>query len=268
MIQAFTKSDIFVMLQTLGANTLIGISNPFPNHSKHDIELEWEKVYKKLHRRGLIDFVDDEVRLEERFAEALWIMARTNVTLEIITDQNKQSLFYFGEEHVIECSRVNEEDYTLYMHGDPSTIWNRVIYPRMLLGVEKRNKQSKKSVFIPPSLYKYCIHKGAIANPKEIEKFNANNDTTDVIRRLNHSIKNKIHNNRLMMFYKDKGNWRIEGLHVLTSSAQNWTLVMSNRNGVELLEARQSTNFQIVAEIVKVVRRVSSETIEEKGEFK
>jgi len=256
MIPEFTENDIFVMLQTLNTKSIIGFSNPFIKLTKQEIEKEWEKTYKKLHLRGLINLVDGEVKIEEGFVNALWIMSRTNLTVEMLTDGKKKNVFYFGTENVVECSRTADNNYTLYMHGAPDDTWNDVIYPRMLAGVEKQHVQMKDSILIPTSMYNKCIEKGLVLDTAKLEPFNASQNLNSITKKLNHSIKNKIHNSRLMLFYKEDSKWSIEGLHILTSPTGNWTFKMINENEVELLEAKNSTSIEIVAEILDVMRRV------------
>lgn len=154
MIPTFTKNELFVMLQTIGITELVGLSDPFENLNKQEVEAEWEETYKGLHSRGLINLIDNEIKLEERFADALWIMSRTNLTVEIVRDLTNKSLFYFGEENVIECTDLGNSHYTLYMHGEPSVTWNDVIYPRMLAGVEERLVRMDAPILLPAMLYK------------------------------------------------------------------------------------------------------------------
>ncbi len=257
MIPEFTKNDIFVMLQTLNTKSIIGFSNPFIALTKQEIEKEWEKTYKKLHLRGLVNLVEGEVKLEEGFANALWIMSRTNMTVEIITDGKKKNVFYFGTENVVECSRTADNNYTLYMHGAPDNTWNDVIYPRMLAGVEKQHVQMEDRILIPTSMYNKCVENGLVLDNDKLEPFNAGQNLNSITKKLNHSIKNKIHNSRLMLFYQEDSKWSIEGLHVLTSPSGNWTFKMINENEVELLDGKNSTTIEIVTEILDVLRRGS-----------
>jgi len=257
MIPEFTENDIFVMLQTLNTKSIIGFSNPFIALTKQEIEKEWEKTYKKLHLRGLVNLVDGEVKLEEVFANGLWIMSRTNLTVEILTDGEKKSVFYFGTENVVECSRTLDNNYTLYMHGAPDDTWNGVIYPRMLAGVEKQHAQMKDRILIPTSMYNKCVEKKLFLDTDKLEPFNESPNLNSITKKLNHSIKNKIHNSRLMLFYNEDSKWSIEGLHVLTSPTGNWTFKMINENEVELLEGKNSTTSEIVKEILDVMRRAT-----------
>ncbi|MDI2587498.1 hypothetical protein OR571_10355 [Psychrobacillus sp. NEAU-3TGS] len=259
MVPTFTVSDIFVMMQTLNTKALIGFTDPFLGFSKEQIEVEWEKTYKKLHALELVRFSNGEIDLEEGFANALWIMSRTNLTVEILLDGEKKSLFYFSKNNVVECSQEADKTYTLYMHGAPSDTWNNVIYPRMLAGVDKQKVYSQEKVFVPTSYYNKWIRKGSVIDEQKLVQFNKNGDLKQMSKLLNHSIKNKIHNNRLIIFYKEHNEWAIEGLHVLTSTTSNWTFEMINKNNVELLVGKQSSSIEIVAEILDVLRRVQNQ---------
>ncbi|MEI4768664.1 hypothetical protein WAX74_03200 [Psychrobacillus sp. FJAT-51614] len=258
MIPTFTLNDIFVMMQTLNAKTLIGFADPFQYLTKQEVEKEWERTYKKLHKLKLLDFVDGEVKLEEGFANALWIMSRTNMVVEILRNAESKSLFYFGTTNVVECSRNEDNAYTLYTHGTPDTTWNEVIYPRMLMGVEGNKIQTKTNnkIIIPTREYREWVKNGEIINEEKLVSINENQDVGKLVNILKQSFQNRINNNRLMIFYRENNKWTIEGLHVLTSPNQNWTFKMIRKNEMELLEGKPSTNIEIVAGILDVLRRV------------
>jgi len=259
MIPTFTVNDLFVMMQTLNAKTLIGFTDPFKYFTKQEIEKEWEITYKKLHKLELIDLVNGEVKLEEAFSNALWIMSRTNLTVEILTDWKKKSLFYFGNDNVLECSKLEDGTYTLYMHGSPGDTWNNVIYPRMLAGVQKQKVQSDENILISTSDYIDWLKNGIHIESSKLEKLNENRDLGLLTRQLKNTFQHKIHNNRLMIFYKEDFEWSIEGLHVLTSPTSNWIFKMINEGESELLEGKQSTSVDVVIAILDVLRRVKKE---------
>ena len=256
MIPTFTVNDIFVMMQTLNTKTLIGFADPFRDNSKLEVEKEWENTYKKLHKLKLLDLVDGEVKLQDEFARALWIMSRTNLVVEILKDTEHKSLFYFDKENVVECSLKGEGLYTLYMHGAPDTTWNNVIYPRMLAGVQKRKVEINEEIYIKTADYNSWLLKGININVEKLEKIDGNENKERAFHMLKQSYENKIHNIRLMIFYKENMKWSVEGTNILTSSISNWTFKMINKNGVELLEGKQCTNLEIVVEILDVLRRM------------
>lgn len=92
----------------------------------------------------------------------------------------------------------------------------------------------------------------------DLNVFNQENFSEMGVKRLDKAIQQKIYNQRLMMFYKNNDQWKIEGIHVLTSPSANWVLKMVNVNKVELLEAKQSSGLEIVTEILAVIRRVGA----------
>ena len=256
MIPTFTVQDIFVMMQTLNTKTLIGFSNPFEHLTKYEIEKEWEKTYKKLHMLNLIDLVDKEIKLEENFGNALWIMSRTNMVVEIIKDGNQKSYFYFSKDHVVECKENDESEYTIYVHGTPDHVWNNVIYPRMLVGVESHSAKASETIFVPPAAYNEWVKTGAVTDDKSLKINNSGENWKRLSSQLDAALKSMIHNNRLMVFFKEDANWVIEGMHVLTSPNNNWTFKMIQKDNKELLEGKQSTNLDIVSEILEVLVRV------------
>lgn len=258
MIPTFTVQDIFVMMQTLNTKTLIGFSNPFEHLTKYEIERIWEKTYKKLHKLNLIDLVDKEIKLEENFGNALWIMSRTNMVVEIMKDGNQKSYFYFSKDHVVECKENEESEYTLYVHGAPDHVWNNVIYPRMLVGVAKHSVTVSETIFVPPAAYNAWVKAGSVTDVQSLEAINLGEDWKRISSQLDAALKSMIHNNRLMVFFKEDANWVIEGMHVLTSPNNNWTFKMIRQDNKELLEGRQSTNLDIVSEILEVLVRMQA----------
>lgn len=261
MIPTFTVQDIFVMMQTLNTKTLIGFSNPFEHLTKYEIEKEWEKTYKKLHKLNLIDLVNKEIKLEENFGNALWIMSRTNMVVEIIKDGNQKSYFYFSKDHVVECKENDESEYTLYVHGTPDHVWNNVIYPRMLVGVESHSSKASETIFVPPAAYNEWVKAGTVIDVQTLETINSRGNWKYISSKLDYALKNMIHNNRLMVFFKEDSHWVIEGMHVLTSSNNNWTFKMIQKDNKELLEGKQSTNLDIVSEILEVLVRVQDKKV-------
>ena len=259
MIPTFTVQDIFVMMQTLNTKTLIGFSNPFEHLTKYEIEKEWEKTYKKLHKLNLIDLVDKEIKLEENFGNALWIMSRTNMVVEIIKDGNLKSYFYFSKDHVVECKENEESEYTLYVHGTPDHVWNNVIYPRMLVGVESKTVNVGESIFVPTATYNAWVNAGTVTDVQSLESINSGQNWKRISSQLDVALKNMIHNNRLMVFFKEDAHWVIEGMHVLTSPNNNWTFKMIQKDNKELLEGKQSTNLAIVSEILDVLVRMQKQ---------
>ncbi|WP_342601109.1 hypothetical protein MHB48_08995 [Psychrobacillus sp. FSL H8-0483] len=259
MIPTFTVHDIFVMMQTLNTKTLIGFSNPFEHLTKYEIEREWEKTYKKLHKLNLIDLIDKEIKLEENFGNALWIMSRTNMVVEIIKDGNQKSYFYFSKDHVVECKENEESEYTLYVHGTPDHVWNNVIYPRMLVGVESHTVEVDESIFVPTAAYNAWVKAGAVTDVQSLEAINSKENWNRISSQLDAALKSMIHNNRLMVFFKEDAHWVIEGMHVLTSPNNNWTFKMIQKDNKELLEGKQSSNLDIVSEILEVLVRMQKQ---------
>ena len=259
MIPTFTVQDIFVMMQTLNTKTLIGFSNPFEHLTKYEIEREWEKTYKKLHKLNLIDLVDKEIKLEENFGNALWIMSRTNMVVEIIKDGTEKSYFYFSKDHVVECKENDDSEFTLYVHGTPDYVWNNVIYPRMLLGVESRSNGEGETILIPTSSYNSWVKARSITDVQNLESINSGENWKSVSSQLDAALKSMVHNNRLMVFFKEDNHWVIEGMHVLTSPRNNWTFKMVKKDNKELLEGKQSSNLEIVSEILDVLVRMQNQ---------
>ncbi|MEK3978477.1 hypothetical protein MKY37_05200 [Psychrobacillus sp. FSL K6-2836] len=261
MIPTFTVQDIFVMMQTLNTKTLIGFSNPFEHLTKYEMEREWEKTYKKLHKLNLIDLVNKEIKLEEKFGNALWIMSRTNMVVEILKDGRQKSYFYFSKDHVVECKENEEGEYTLYVHGTPDHVWNNVIYPRMLVGVESQSASAGETIFISTAAYNSWVKARTVTDVYSLEAINSGENWKRVSSQLDAALKSMIHNNRLMVFFKEDSNWVIEGMHVLTSPNNNWTFQMIQKNNQELLEGKQSTNVDIVSEILEVLVRIQDKKV-------
>lgn len=259
MVPTFTAKDIYVMMQTLNTKTLIGFSNPFEHLTKYEIEKEWEKTYKKLHKLNLIDFVDNEIKLEENFGNALWIMSRTNMVVEILKDGHQKSYFYFSKDHVVECKETEQGEYTLYVHGTPDQVWNNVIYPRMLVGVESYSGAAGETIFVPTSAYNAWVKARALTDMQILESINSGENWKCISDQLDAALKSMIHNNRLMVFFKEDADWVIEGMHVLTSPNNNWTFKMIEKDNEELLEGRQSSNMDIVSEILEVLVRMQNQ---------
>ena len=259
MIPTFTVQDIFVMMQTLNTKTLIGFSNPFEHLTKYEIEKEWEKTYKKLQKINLIDFVNEEIKLEENFGNALWIMSRTNMVVEIIKDGNLKNYFYFSKEHVVECKENEDSEFTLYVHGKPDHVWNNVIYPRMLVGVESHSADAGETIFVPTADYNTWVKAGSVTDVQSLEGINPGENWKRVTSHLNAALKSMVHNNRLMVFFKEDARWVIEGMHVLTSPNNNWTFKMIKKDNIELLEGKQSSNLDIVSEILDVLVRMQNQ---------
>lgn len=115
-------------------------------------------------------------------------MSRTNLTVEILTDGKKKSVFYFGTENVVECSKTLDNNYTLYMHGAPDDTWNGVIYPRILTGVEKQHVQMKDRILIPTSMNNTCVEKDVVLDTDKLGPFNESPNLNSVTKKLNHSI--------------------------------------------------------------------------------
>jgi len=259
MIPTFTVQDIFVMMQTLNTKTLIGFSNPFEHLTKYQIEKEWEKTYKKLHKLRLIDLVGKEIKLEENFGNALWIMSRTNMVVEIIKDVNQKSYFYFSKDHVVECKENQENEYTLYVHGTPDHVWNNVIYPRMLVGIESHSVDVGESIFVPTAAYNAWVKARTVIDVHSLEAINSGENWKRISSQLDAALQSMIHNNRLMVFFKEDTHWVIEGMHVLTSPKNNWTFKMIQKDNKELLEGKKSSNLNIVSEILEVLVKIQNQ---------
>lgn len=255
MIQTFTALDVNVMMQTIDARELIGIPNRFANQSTTEIEQAWKAVYRKLHHRGLLNVVNHEVKLEEHFANGLWIMSRTNLTVEIIRDGKQQSLFYFGTSNVVECSQVAPDQYTLYMHGTPQEVWNQVIYPRMLVEVKERIPTTDHSFVVPSKQFNMAVDTGEPLSIAELQKRGQDVHSIKAVKQFNHALRQPYTHNRFMMFYKQKGTWSIEGMHVIAAPIANWGFHMKNINQEEVVEGKQCSNLEIVTDVIEVMRR-------------
>lgn len=251
-----TNKDLYLLVKMLGGKVLIGISNPFPDYQDDELEKEWEMMFKKLHKFELVHYIEGELKFEDRFIGAMWVISKSNLVAEIVTDQLEQSIFYFSDDQVVECIKETETSYKVYTHPAPERTLNEVIFPRMLIGVENRSKRLNDSLYILPSDYLLYCEKQAISNLDELYLNNEVDQGSLIIKQFNRSIQRKKHNTRLMLFYKDEHDWNIEGIHVLSSPSYNWTLRMVNEDGIEWLNARQATGELLVQEIAGVFERV------------
>lgn len=256
MYTTLSTKDLCLLMKILDAKTLIGVANPFINYTDAEMDLEWEFTFKKLRELQLVDLIDGELSFEPSFIQAMWIIARTNVVVETLTDDEDRSLFYFGEKQVIQCLRVTaEEDYQVYVHGTPEWTWQHIILPKMLRGITPLPTRDSETILVHPKDYQlYCKH-DKIHNLSDLAAYNGYRDDSPVIQHFRRSIQRKIHTNRLMMFYNHKKQWNIEGLHVLSSPSYNWTLKMVQQDGQELLEAKQAFGESLINDILAVVTR-------------
>jgi hypothetical protein len=173
-----------------------------------------------------------------------------------LTDQSDQSLFYFSEDKVVEVRKRDEETYDLQSHPAPDWTWNQVIIPRMLMGVENIPVRQTKSLYLTPEEYNIYCATMKLENKDELAKRHALLVEEPIIKQLDMAIQRKIHTNRLMTFYREDEQWRVEGMHLLTSPSANWTLRMVQKDGNEVLEAKQSQGQALMDEILGVVQRV------------
>ncbi|WP_404469217.1 hypothetical protein [Sutcliffiella horikoshii] len=251
-----TIKDLYLLTKMLGAKVLVGIPNPFLRHREEDMEQEWEATFKKLHKLELVDLVDGELKFEENFIRTLWVMARSNMITEVLTDQSTQSLFYFSEDRVVEVTKGTEEEYALQTHSAPDWTWNQVIIPRMLIGVENIPARQTKSLYLTPEEYTVYCGTMKVENKDELAKRHALTVEDSIIRQFEIAIQRKKHTNRLMTFYRENEQWKVEGVHLLTAPSANWTLRMVQKDGKEMLEAKQSQGQALMEEILGVVQRV------------
>lgn len=251
-----TIKDLYLLTKMLGAKVLVGIPNPFLTHRAEDMEQEWEATFKKLHKMELVDLVDGELKFEENFIQTLWVMARSNMITEILTDQSEQNLFYFSEDRVVEGRKRNDEEYDLQSHPSPDWTWNQVIIPRMLMEVENIPARQTKTLYLTPEEYNIYCATMKLENKDELAERHALLVEDSIIKQLDLAIQRKKHTNRLMTFYREDEQWRVEGMHLLTSPSANWTLRMMQKDGQEMLEAKQSTGQELMEEILGVVKRV------------
>jgi hypothetical protein len=251
-----TSKDLYLLVKMLGGKVLIGVTNPFPHYQEDELEKEWETMFKKLNKMGLVDYIEGDLKFEDQFIEAMWVLARSNLVAEIVTDQQEQSVFYFSDDQVIECLKENEMSYNVIKHPAPDHTIKQIILPRMLMGIENRPVRLKEPLYIIPSDYlRYCERR-TLFNLNQVAINNNVDSDSSLIKQFNRSLQRKIHTNRLMMFYRDKIEWNIEGVHVLSSPSYNWTLRMMSKNGIEWLEAKQATGDKLVREIIGVLERV------------
>ena len=245
MTPTFSHKDLYFLMLIMDTEILIGFSNPFEGKSHHEISLEWKKTREKLDQLQLLKISGEDVQMEEQFQNALWIMSRTNLVVEIVKDGLKKSYFYFSRQNVVECAQMENGEYTLYMHSTPEVTWNDVIYPRMLTGVEERRIRTNDKIYISPTEYNKWVKENRMEHTSE-----------DSLTFLRQAFSQKIHNHRIMLFHKGDTEWKIEGLHVLTSPEGNWVLKMINKDGVELLEGKQSTNIGILSDILALLQTI------------
>lgn len=251
-----TNKDLYLLVKMLGGKILIGISNPFPDYHEDELEKEWEKMFKKLHKFQLLDYIEGDLKFEDQFIKAMWVLARSNLVAEIVTDHNEQSIFYFSDDRVIECLRENEMSYKVIQHPAPDYTMKQVIFPRMLMGIEDRPVRLQDPLYLIPSEYfSYCERLATF----NVDKVAINNNIISdslLVKQFSRSIQRKIYTNRLMVFYKNEIEWNIEGVHILSSPSYNWTLRMVNKDGMEWLRSCQASGETLVHEIAGVFERV------------
>jgi hypothetical protein len=253
-----TIKDLYLLAKMLGAKVLVGIPNPFLRQREEDKEQEWEATFKKLHKMELVDLVDGELKFEENFIQTLWVMARSNMITEVLTNHSTQSLFYFSEDRVVEVTKGTEKEYELLSHPAPDWTWKQVIIPRMLMGVENIPARQRKSLYLTPEEYTIYCGTMKVENKDELSERHALTLEDSIIKQFALAIQKKKYTNRLMTFYREDEQWRVEGMHLLTSPSSNWTLRMVQKNGKEMLETKQSQGQALMEEILGVVHRVKT----------
>ena len=251
-----TSKDLYLLVKMLGGKVLIGITNPFPFYQEDELEEEWESMFKKLNTMGLVDYIQGELKFEDEFIQAMWVLARSNLVAEIVTDHNEQSIFYFSDDRVIECLKENEMSYKVIQHPPPDYTMKQIILPRMLMGIEDRSVRLNDPLYLIPSDYdNYCVHR-SIHNVNQIAINNDIDSDSLLVKQFSRSIQRKIYTNRLMVFYRNELKWNIEGVHVLSSPSYNWRLRMVNKDDMEWLSACQASGKSLVQEIAGVFERV------------
>ncbi|WP_044340236.1 hypothetical protein [Rossellomorea aquimaris] len=251
-----TSKDLYLLVKMLGGKVLIGITNPFPHYQEDELEKEWEKMFKKLNKMGLVDYIQGELKFDDQFIEAVWVLARSNLVAEIVTDHQEQSIFYFSDDRVIECLKENEMSYKVIQHPAPDYTMKQIILPRMLMGIEDRSVRLNDPLYIIPSDYLLYCERQTLMNVNQVAINNNLDSDSLLVKQFNRSLQRKIHTTRLMIFYKDELDWNIEGVHVLSSPSYNWTLRMVSKDGIEWLSTCQATGESLVKEIAGVFERV------------
>lgn len=259
MTYRLTNKDIYILMNILGAKTLIGLSYPFTGQNPLPYHVEQEITFKKLHHLGLVKLVNEELVFNEEFIQAMWVIAKSNVVVEMVLDEREKTIFYFSDQNVIECEQINSDQYTIRILGKPDETWNDIILPRMLRGVENLSVHSSHHLLISPADYKNYVLTQEIDHLDEIEKTNDLEKDNLLVRQFHKAIQRKIHNYRLMMFYQNNNHWSVEGIHVLSSPSYNWVLKMIHHENEEWLKAQQASGASIVKEIVDVIARVKNE---------
>ncbi|TCP31196.1 hypothetical protein EV207_10379 [Scopulibacillus darangshiensis] len=249
-----SNKEIFVLLGLLEAPAVIGIDNPFSGLQEEGLKYEWESVIKNLKDRELVGKREDgELWIDEGLISALSVMAYSNTIIQVdAPDKSSQSFFYFAEEFVIECGRINDDLYYLQQKSEPKIALKNEIFPKV--GLE-HNQISKSGTLVLP---------GTLINDWLNEKGDFNN-LDSIICRINNlnqipalwaDLKKSLHRNerinRMMMYHFNKDHWTAEGLFVVFSPSNNWTLRMIEKNGKELLEAKQVDLFGLTKEYLSV----------------
>jgi hypothetical protein len=251
-----TNEDLYLLVKMLGGKVLIGVSNPFPHYGEDELEKEWERMFKKLHGMELVDYMDGELKFDDSFIGAMWVLARSKLVSEVMTDEEEQSIFYFSDEMVVECMKENETNYSIYTHPAPEWTMKQVIFPRMLMGIENRTVRMNDCLYLLPRDYYQYVKEQDVFNLEQVRMNNELGEDSLLIKHFRRSVQRKIHSNRLMVFYRSESEWAIEGVHVLSSPSYNWTLRMINKDGIEWLHARQATGEVLVKEITGAFERV------------
>lgn len=246
-------------MNMLGAKTLIGLSYPFSGQDPRQFDIEQEITFRKLHQLGLVDLISGELSFNDEFIGAMWVIARSNVVVEMVLDEHEKTLFYFSDQQVIECTRLHENQLAIRILGKPDETWNDIILPRMLKGVENLPVQTTQHLLISPADYKKYVQDHKIDHLEQIEETNRLETGSVIVKQFHKAVQRKIHSQRLMMFYQFNDQWNVEGIHVLTSPSYNWVLRMIQHEHDEWLEARQASGADIVKEIVDVIARVKNE---------
>ncbi|MDL4842642.1 hypothetical protein [Aquibacillus rhizosphaerae] len=255
------NKDLYILVKMLGGKVLIGTSNPFPNYSEEDMEKEWELTFKKLHKLDLVDLIDGELKFEDSFISAIWVIARSNFVVEILTDYMDKNLFYFSDERVIECEKVNEVEITVVEHSTPDWTWNQILLPRMLMGIKNIPTRTNDTLLLIPKDYERYCEDRMIYNLDQVIANNELDNNSLIIKQFTKAVQRRIYTNRLMIYYWQNNSWNVEGTHVLSSPSYNWTLRMINLDGVEWLQATQASGASLVKELVGVMERVKEEQL-------
>lgn len=264
--QICSAQEMFFLAELLGADTLLGVEDPFVGWLADEIEETREQTLQALAERDLLEIQPNgDIVLDDEIATLVGVCALREASFVVtVTKSRGETQVYYlhiAQQLAVEQTALGAppNTYQLTVLGDRDAVYERILH---LFGLDEQ-------VAAPSSggqlLYSELVRAGEVADEvgteaaqQILEKAGLPGETAIALAQ---ALADPVINGSLVAIANHDAEWKVDGLGLLEGRNGLWQLRASTKGDENWVEVIPSDADEVRQAIRRIVEQMLSEEI-------